>query len=294
MALDRAMPFQSIILDRTALQIAQRRVERARQRVDPLDIDGSNKVPVSSVVRIVLYLTSFVRILFSKSINSREECITELAESLSALRNRLLNVGRHEEALKVSTEVLRAYGALRSTWNKMYRHHLAEQLTHHAGLLLLNGNTNEALDTNQKAIKLYGDSTSQNEAAASTALMLKMHLLSSTGQHGRALKLCEKAIRAQRRLATGKVEQNLELLANLLTMFSTQLLRSGRLGDSLAAIKEAVGIRRQICAKESVPSMRALGASLLLLSQSLSALRRQEEALAACEEFSKISANCCC
>ena len=227
------------------------------------------------------------------------------ASSLVSLSQWLAAVGRREEALAAIEEAVTAYRQLARPHPKEFLPDLATSLNSQSVCLSALGRREAALAAIEEAVairrELAGARPKEFLPDLAMSLSNQSGCLSELGRREEALAAIEEAVAIDRKLR-GFVTIGRELgrisvrqdafvryLAGSLNNMANRLLELGRWEEALAAIEEAVTIRRKLARAHPDMFLPDLATSLNSQSGCLSALGRREEALAAIEEAITIS-----
>jgi tetratricopeptide (TPR) repeat protein len=261
-ALDRALPEQSVALLDVSLKIAGRRVGVARDALAL--VSGEAKARAAGLER-------------------------NLAASLDNLSIRLSSLGRLEEALVTSQEAVMIYRRLADARaDDAFLPDLARGL-HNLGARLSNvGQREAALTATQEAVAIYRRLARERADDFLPDLAKCLNnigiLLSNLGRHETALAATRESVAIRRLLSQAHGDAFLPGLSHSLHNLGVRLSALGRYEQALAACQEAVAIYRQLVDAHPDAFMADLSTGLDNLGLQLSLLGRHEEALAANEE----------
>ena len=215
-----------------------------------------------------------------------------LAGSLNRLGMSLSDLGRHEEALEVTSESLKIYQELAKTNQQAFLPNLAMSLNN-LGMTLSNlGRREEALTAAEEAAEIYRKLAATNAQAFLPNLAMSLNnlgaMLSNLGRREDALRAAEEAAEIYRKLAATNAQAFLPDLAASLNNLGMTLSNLGRREEALRTAEEAAEIYRKLAATNAQAFLPDLAMSLNNLGNRLSNLGRREEALTAAEEAAEI------
>jgi len=264
MAIDAALPMQSLALMDLSLAVAQRLATLMRSMIEALDAASET------------------------SDEQHQAILSEFAARVSNLGVRFSNLGRREEALAASQEAVDIYRRLAQARPDAFLPDLASSLNNIGADLSDLGRREEALAASQEAVdirrrlaQVRPDAFLPDLAASLNNLGIR---LSSLGQREEALAATQEAVDIYRRLAQARPDAFLPELASSLNNLGIRLSDLGQREEALAASQEAVDIRRRLAQARPDAFLPNLATSVSVLSDALAALDRHADAASAASE----------
>ncbi|KLO11412.1 hypothetical protein SCHPADRAFT_998957 [Schizopora paradoxa] len=211
--------------------------------------------------------------------------IADLAWCLSTLSDSLLSLGQREEALSPIKEAVEIYRKLADQSPEAFNDNLAWNLKSLSNRLSSLGKREEALPPIQEAVAIYRKLATQNPTAYIDELGWCLENMSerllSLGQNLEALPLITEAVGIYRKLT----DQNPKAFAvDLAWCLGIQSILSSDDGSALKSIRHALDIFRSLEEEYQDVFKGNIGWCLRHLSNHLSKLEKNEEALACIEE----------
>ncbi len=302
-ALDAALPLQTLVLDRVALEAAGRLLEqgRAATKGNPLDDTdrwgqlaarwGTWGLRLSAVGRREEALAAneeAVQIYRCLARARRDAFLPDLAMSLNNLGNRLSDLGRREDALAATDEAVQVYRGLAQARPDAFLPDLASSLNNLGNMLSDLGRREDALAATDEAVQLRRGLAQARPDAFLPDLAMSLNNLGSTlsdlGRREDALAATDEAVQVYRGLAQDRPDAFLPDLAMSLNNLGIGLSHLGRREHALAAADEAVQVYRGLAQDRPDAFLPDLAMSLNNLGNRLSDLGRREDALAANDE----------
>ncbi|MEU0237284.1 tetratricopeptide repeat protein [Nocardiopsis sp. NPDC006198] len=256
----------------------------------------SNALPRSSqrlavwAERLTAHLVEVCR---ERAAQDPDAHLPDLATSLNSQSNRLVDLGRVEEALEVIVEAVRIRRVLVEQGSGTYLHDLATSLNNQSNCLGDLGRVEEALEVIAEAVRIHRTLAEQRPDTYLLNLATSLHnqavRLSALDRTEEALEVIVEAVRIHRTL----IEQHPDIyLLNLAAYLHTQsvlLAALGRTEEALEVIVEAVRVRRTLAEQHPDAYLPDLAGSLHNQSVDLAVLGRTEEALEAIIEAVRIN-----
>ncbi len=215
-----------------------------------------------------------------------------LAEALHQLGNMLSALGRREEALDATAEVVEIYRQLAEDRPDAFLPDLAGSLNNLGAMFSALGHRDEALEATAQAVEIYRqlakdrpDAFLPDLAGSLSNLGIR---LSNLGRREEALDAASEAVQIYRRLVKDRPGAFLPDLARSLSNLGADLSDLGRREEALDASSEAVQLYRRLAEDRPAAFLPGLAMSLNNLGRDLSRLRRREEALDATSEAVQI------
>ncbi|MGW3959982.1 tetratricopeptide repeat protein [Amycolatopsis sp. NPDC005003] len=211
-----------------------------------------------------------------------------LAAALNNLANRLVDLGRREEALAAVREAADIRRSLAEQDPGRHLSDLAITLNNLSLGLGDLGRRHEALTAIREAVDIRRRLTERQPDANLPTLAGSLNNLSNAlcglGRHDEALAHLREAVDLRRRLAGQRPDLHLSDFALSLTNLSILLGDLGRIDEALAAVREAVDIRRRLVEQHPDAHLPGLARSLNAFSVRLGDVGRNDEAVAAGRE----------
>eukprot|EP00439_Symbiodinium_sp_Y106_P088546 s1_g1082.t1 len=211
-----------------------------------------------------------------------------LAGTLNNLSNRLVGLGRREDALAAIEEAVRIRRELAAARPDAFLPNLAMSLNNLSGSLDGMGRREDALAAIEEAARIYRDLAAARPDAFLPDLAGSLNNLSGSldglGRQEDALVAIEEAVRIYRELSAARPDAFLPDLAMSLNNLSGSLDGLGRREEALAAIEEAVRIYRELAAARPDAFLPDLATSCGMRGQILHRSEMQREAMASFEE----------
>jgi tetratricopeptide (TPR) repeat protein len=231
-------------------------------------------------------------IMRTLSTTAPHEHTDQLAMSLKELADALTATGAAEDALRTRRELIRILRGLALDRPAEVIPALVDALTEEAAALLALGRHDEALGGVDQALTLLSRVDPArgevNLPRLSTAVNLLTFLFGQLKQRGRRVRTPAHAIPIHRGLVARDRAQYVPGLAAALYQYADALGDEGRPDEALAAISEAVTLRRELAARD--PSYRdVLATALSAYSILLSGAGRRAEGIAAMREVASLT-----
>ena len=251
-------------------------------------IESGTELPFEEIVRSIPLGHSTLRGVALAAIQRMEAPSernpVERARRLHNLANRLSDVGRSVEALKVAQEAV----GLHRDLAQAYTPNLAASLDSLAGIQSDVGCSGEAVEVAQEAVGLYrGLAEGSPEAytpdlARSLSNLVKF--LADVGCSGEALGVAQEAVSLYRALVQGSPAAYVPELARSLNNLANILSDMGRSDEALEVIQEAVRLKRGLVQGSPAAYTSDLALSLSNLANVLSGVGCSGEALGVAQE----------
>lgn len=211
------------------------------------------------------------------------------ATALGNLSNRLLELGRWDEALSAAEEACAAHRVLADAQPKAYRHHYAAALNNLGNRLAERPDRlDDALTALQEAVRIRRSLAAASPGTGLPDLAQSLgNLALRLGEQARreeAVRAAKEAVSLSRSLADANPDAHRPLLASNLEALARPLGELGHHEEALAVIEESVSIWRALALARPEARLRRLGYSLNSLAQRLADLDRRQEALTVMEE----------
>ena len=264
-AIDAALPEQSLTLMELSLRVAERRANLARDSAASTDNTADAAPP-----------------------DAGQKVLSRLADCLNTLGVRLSNLGRHEEALGATQEAVGIYRRLAQTRPDAFLPDLAMGLTNLGIRFFYLHRHKEALAPSQEAVDIY-----QRLAEARSDVFLPPlarslgnlgNRLFSLDARNEALAATQRAVDIFRRLAETQPNIFLADLATSLSNLGSDLSNLDRREEARVATQEAVDILRGFAQARPDTFIPDLARGLGMLGRILLAAERGREAAAVWRE----------
>ncbi|REG24498.1 tetratricopeptide (TPR) repeat protein [Archangium gephyra] len=214
--------------------------------------------------------------------------LTSRAGLLGGRGRTLTNLGRYEEALKVTREAVGIRRTLAESDPAAFQADLAESLNDLGNALLGLGRHEEALAAAREAVELLRPLAQRDPYAFQGHLAASLgnmgNMLGELGRYEEALAAIQDAVEFMRPLAQRDPDTFRSSLAMGLNNLGTALGTLGRTGEALAAMEEAVRLYRPLAQHNPDAYRPDLARSLSNIGALLDEDHRHDEALSAVEE----------
>jgi len=292
--IDDAMPHETLVLRKKAVEVNQLLIERLKrlpgdgERIRSEVARLSNNVSIrlgqlGQLAEALAQAQEAMR-LYRQLAEARPGAfLPKLAGALNNLALLLGEMRQRKEALAHAEEAVRLHRQLMQTRPEAFLPDLAGSLNNLAKMLSGLGRREEALASGQEAVGLYCQLVQSRPEAFLPDLALSANnlaiMLGDLGRHEEALVQAREALRLYGQLAQARPDAFLPDLALSLHTLANRLNALGQHAEALARAREAVRIRRKLA--QALPSafLPDLAASLSNLTTMLNDLGRSEEAL---------------